>query len=141
MEASAEEIVVRFGGGEILRTSSALRVLETSHPPVYYLPAGDFVPGVLEAAEGKSFCEFKGTADYFDVVAGGRRAARAAWTYPTPSAGYEELAGRVALYPGAMDSCTVAGERVTAQAGDFYGGWVTARIVGPFKGGPGTRGW
>jgi uncharacterized protein (DUF427 family) len=141
VEASAEEIVVRFGGGEILRTSSALRVLETSHPPVYYLPAGDFVPGVLEAAEGKSFCEFKGTADYFDVVAGGRRAARAAWTYPTPSAGYEELAGRVALYPGAMDSCTVAGERVTAQAGDFYGGWVTARIVGPFKGGPGTRGW
>ncbi len=141
MEASAEEIVVRFGGGEILRTSSALRVLETSHPPVYYLPAADFVPGVLEAAEGKSFCEFKGTADYFDVVAGGRRAARAAWTYPTPSAGYEELAGRVAVYPGAMDLCTVAGERVTAQAGDFYGGWVTARIVGPFKGGPGTRGW
>ncbi|RJU02100.1 DUF427 domain-containing protein [Arthrobacter frigidicola] len=141
VEASTEEIVVRFGGEEILRTSSALRVLETSHPPVYYLPAADFAPGALEAAEGSSFCEFKGTAGYFDVVGGGRRAARAAWTYPSPSAGYEELAGRVAVYPGAMDLCTVDGEQVTAQSGDFYGGWVTARIVGPFKGGPGTRGW
>jgi uncharacterized protein (DUF427 family) len=141
VEQSTEEIVVRLGGEVILRTTAAVRVLETSHPPVYYLPLADFAAGALEPVDGTSFCEFKGSAAYFDVVGGGRRAPRGAWTYPRPSAGYEELAGRAAVYPGAMDSCTVDGEEVAAQEGGFYGGWVTRRITGPFKGAPGTRGW
>ena len=140
-EPTSEEILVRLGGELIVRTTAAVRVLETSHPPVYYLPLADFAPGALVPVPDTSFCEFKGTAAYFDVLGGGQRALKAAWTYPDPAAGYRGLAGRVAVYPGAMDSCTVDGEAVRAQEGDFYGGWVTRRITGPFKGAPGTRGW
>jgi uncharacterized protein (DUF427 family) len=141
VEPVREEITVTLGGVVIVRTTAAVRVLETSHPPVYYLPLADFEPGALVPVKDTSFCEFKGTAGYFDVVVGGRRAPKAAWTYPDPAAGYGELAGRAAVYPSAVDLCTVDGEVVRAQAGDFYGGWITQRITGPFKGAPGTRGW
>jgi uncharacterized protein (DUF427 family) len=136
-----ERVIVRLGGQVIADTTDSVRVLETSHPPVYYLPIAAFPAGVLVPVSGTSFCEFKGQAHYFDVIAGGVVAARAAWTYPEPSRGFEELGTRVALYPGQMDSCEVDGELVTSQTGDFYGGWITAQIVGPFKGGPGTSGW
>lgn len=112
-------------------------MLETSHPPVYYLPTADLAEGALVKASGSSMCEFKGLARYFDVVGGdGTVASRAAWNYPTPVPGYESLRERVAIYPSAMDSCEVGGERVQAQDGDFYGGWITSDIVGPFKGAP-----
>jgi uncharacterized protein (DUF427 family) len=134
-------VVVRFGG-VVAETRSALRVLETSHPPAWYLPRGSFAPGALRPAEGASWCEFKGTAGYEDLVAtDGRVAARAAWHYPDPSPGFEGLAGHVALYAGAVDEVTVAGVRVEPQPGGFYGGWVTPDVVGPFKGGPGSSGW
>ncbi|GAA4372123.1 DUF427 domain-containing protein [Paeniglutamicibacter cryotolerans] len=125
----------------IADTTDAVRVLETSHPPVYYLPLDSFPAGALIAVQGTSFCEFKGAAHYFDVVAGGIVAPRAAWIYLEPAHGFEELSTRVALYPSHMDSCEINGEQVTAQKGDFYGGWITTQIVGPFKGGPGTAGW
>jgi uncharacterized protein (DUF427 family) len=141
VEHTGERVVVRLGGEVIADTTDVVRVLETSHPPVYYLPIAAFADGVLQPAAGTSFCEFKGEAHYRDVVVGATVASRAGWTYPQPSRGFEQLATRIALYPGQMDSCEVDGERVTAQAGDFYGGWVTSRIVGPFKGGPGTAGW
>lgn len=141
VERSAERVVVTFGGRVIADTTDAVRVLETSHPPVYYLPITAFQPGVLVPASGTTYCEFKGQAHYFDVVVGDVVASRAGWTYPAPTRGFEALADRVALYPGKMESCTVNGERVTAQEGDFYGGWVTSNIVGPFKGAPGTYGW
>jgi uncharacterized protein (DUF427 family) len=141
VERTPAVIEVRFGGRLIIRTDDAVRVLETSHPPVYYLPISDFAPGVLVHVEGTSHCEFKGTAGYFDVVAGPERSPRAAWTYPTPVPGYEDLAARAAVYPSRMDECTVDGERVRSQEGDFYGGWITAAVVGPFKGGAGTWGW
>jgi uncharacterized protein (DUF427 family) len=132
---------VKLGGEVIVDTTDAVRVLETSHPPVYYVPIAAFPAGVLVPVAGTSFCEFKGEAHYFDVVAGGVVESRAAWTYPAPSRGFETLTTRVALYPSRMDSCEVDGERVTTQSGDFYGGWITAQIVGPFKGGLGTSGW
>ncbi|MGN6301948.1 MAG: DUF427 domain-containing protein, partial [Angustibacter sp.] len=114
----------------------------TSHPPVSSGPGEGVARGALGRAPGTTWCEFKGTASYFDVVcADGRVVPRAAWHYPHPSAGYEALVGHVAFYPGLMDRCTVDGEVVVAQAGDFYGGWITRRVTGPFKGGPGTRGW
>ncbi|CAN5330965.1 DUF427 domain-containing protein [soil metagenome] len=132
-----ERVVIRLAGRTIVDTTDAVRVLETSHPPVYYLRRADFIPDVLSPAPGASFCEFKGAAKYLTVgdVEG------AAWYYPSPTPGYELLKDRVAVYPSAMDSCEVAGETVTPQAGDFYGGWITSRVVGPFKGEPGTLGW
>lgn len=141
VEATTERVVVELGGTVLVDTSDALRVLETSHPPVYYLPRSAFPQGALEPAAGTSWCEFKGTAHYLDVRAGDRLAARAGWTYPDPSPGFEALLDRIALYPGLMDRVTVAGEPVRPQEGGFYGGWITDRVVGPFKGAGGTRGW
>jgi hypothetical protein len=96
---------------------------------------------VLQPVSGVTHCEFKGAASYFDVVSGGQRAVRAAWTYAHPFPGYEALAHTAALYPGLMNSVTVDGEEVQPQEGDFYGGWITSRVTGPFKGAPGTWGW
>ncbi|GAA4655523.1 DUF427 domain-containing protein [Arthrobacter cryoconiti] len=141
LQQRSERIVVKLGGQVIADTTMAVRVLETSHPPVYYLPLDAFCAAVLIPVQGTSFCEFKGVAHYFDVVAGGIFVPRAAWTYPDPSQGFEGLSTRVALYPSQMESCEVDGEQVTFQEGDFYGGWITPQIVGPFKGGPGTSGW
>ncbi|MEV8357761.1 DUF427 domain-containing protein [Microbacterium sp. NPDC076895] len=100
-----------------------------------------FAPGSLRSGEGTSLCEFKGQAAYLDVAANGRIAPRVGWTYPHPSRGFEQLTGRLALYPGPMDRCTVDGEIVTPQPGNFYGGWITSDIRGPFKGVPGSGGW
>ncbi|MES2092417.1 MAG: DUF427 domain-containing protein [Actinomycetota bacterium] len=141
VETTTERIRIRFGGETIVDTTDAVRVLETSHPPVYYLPRSAFPAGSLEPAAGSSFCEFKGAAKYLTVVGSSVRAEAAGWYYPNPTPGYELLADRVAVYPSAMDSCEVAGEAVTPQAGDFYGGWITSRVVGPYKGGAGTTGW
>lgn len=141
VEPVGEHIVVRLGGEVIADTRDAVRVLETSHPPVYYLPRSAFPEGTLVPAAGSSFCEFKGDARYLTVRSGDATAERSAWFYPTPSPGYEALVDRVALYPAAMDSCEVDGETVVPQAGGFYGGWITSRVVGPFKGEPGTAGW
>ena len=143
---STEHVVVVLGVTVVADTRRALRVLETSHPPTYYLPLADVAPGALVPVPGaQSFCEFKGRAGYYDVVGadtdGGRLVRpRGAWGYPHPARGYEALADHVALYPAGL-LCTVDGERVEAQEGDFYGGWRTSRVVGPFKGGAGTRGW
>ena len=141
VERSDKRIVVRHRGVVVADSTAAYRVLETSHPPVYYVPAADVTPGVLERARGSSFCEFKGTAGYWDLTVDGTRVSAAAWSYDHPSPEYAVLAGAIAFYPGRVDEATVGGERVRPQEGDFYGGWITADITGPFKGGPGTRGW
>ncbi len=163
VEASGWRVRVVFAGRTIADSTRALRVLETSHPPVYYVPVADVVAGVLVPTRKYTWCEFKGEAAYYDVVAGGdaegghaeggdagcghaegggvRVAADAAWHYPRPAHGYEALAGHVAFYPGRMDACFVDDDQVRPQDGDFYGGWITAEIEGPFKGGRGTRGW
>ena len=135
------EVVVILGDQEIVRTTSAVRVLETSHPPTFYVPVTEIADGILSPTSRTTICEFKGAASYWDVVAGGVRSPASAWGYERPRPGYESLTGMVAFYPGHMDSCTVGGETVAAQAGDFYGGWITPEIEGPFKGAPGTMGW
>ncbi|NYJ19691.1 DUF427 domain-containing protein [Glaciibacter psychrotolerans] len=137
VERMSQRVTIDVDGQRVVDTGDVVRVLETSHPPVYYLPRSAFAPGVLQPAPGQTFCEFKGEARYLSVGS----AVGAAWFYPAPTAGFELLADRVAVYPGAMERCTVDGESVTAQDGDFYGGWITSRIVGPFKGAPGTWGW
>ena len=141
VEPSLEHVVLRFNGVVIADTRDSVRVLETSHPPTYYLPRAAFAAGVLAPVNGHSVCEYKGLASYLSIVVGDRRADAVAWCYPRPEDGFESLAGRVAVYPGRLDQCTVDGELVRAQPGDFYGGWITDRIVGPFKGAAGTLGW
>ena len=118
-----------------------MRVLETSHPPTWYLPEADWLAGSLEPAAGSSLCEWKGDASYLTVVGGQVRAERAAWTYRAPVPAFAVLRDAVAVYPAAMDRCTVDGEVVRPQDGGFYGGWVTDDVVGPFKGGPGSTWW
>jgi uncharacterized protein (DUF427 family) len=140
VEPTSDRIRIEFGGRIVVDTTDAVRVLETSHPPVFYLPRSA-VRADLEPAPGATVCEFKGAARYLTLRVGDRRAEAALWYYPHPAPGYEALAGRVAVYPARMDRCEVAGERVLPQEGDFYGGWITSRVTGPFKGGPGTLGW
>ena len=141
LEDSTRHIQIVVHGETIVDTRRAKRILETSHPPVYYIPPDDIREDILQPVTGKTWCEWKGQASYYDVVIGDRVIHRAAWLYPNPSPGYEGIQFCVAFYPSKMDRCTVDGERVLAQEGDFYGGWITSDIVGPFKGGPGTRGW
>jgi uncharacterized protein (DUF427 family) len=140
-EVTPRRVVVEAGGRVIASTDRAVRVCETSHPPVYYVPRADIGEDVLERAEGGSWCEWKGQATYWDVVVDGRRYPAVAWSYEQPTAGYEHLRRAVAFYPGRIDRATVGGEQVRPQPGDFYGGWITDEVVGPFKGEPGTWGW
>jgi uncharacterized protein (DUF427 family) len=141
LEDFAGSISVEFGGQIIASTTRGWRVLETSHPPTYYLPRAAFADGVLRPTGGTSWCEWKGQAAYYDVVVAGRQAPRAAWTYPRPSPGFAPISDAVAVMAAAMDRCTVNGETVIPQPGGFYGGWITSWIVGPFKGIPGSTGW
>lgn len=141
LEACGLRILVRFAGETIADTSRAYRLLETSHPPVYYLPPEDLRQDLLQPASGSSFCEFKGKASYVSIVVNGRRSERAGWLYERPAAPYGALAGHVAFYASRVDEARVGDEIVQPQPGDFYGGWVTSGIVGPFKGAPGTMGW
>jgi uncharacterized protein (DUF427 family) len=141
LERFEGRITVELGGEVIASAQEAWRVLETSHPPTYYLPRTAFVAGVLRDAPGSSWCEWKGQAGYFDLVTAHRVAAKAAWTYPDPAPGFEPIANAVAVMAGQVDRCTVDGETVIPQPGGFYGGWITSAVVGPFKGGPGSAGW
>ena len=141
VEKSTEHVVVTHGGLVVADTTSSLRVLETSHPPTYYLPVGDFTGGLLRPGQGTSWCEWKGQASYYDLVVGDAVLPAVAWSYLTPTKGFEALVDHVALYPGRVDRCTVDGEVVEPQSGSFYGGWITSRVTGPFKGVPGSSGW
>ena len=116
-------------------------VLETSHPPVYYLPQTDVEMSYLTPTERATFCEFKGSARYWSLRVGNEESLDAAWSYPDPTRGFEAIRDHFAFYPSRVGACYLGEERVAAQAGDFYGGWITSDIVGPFKGGPGTSGW
>lgn len=141
LEDTTRYIQVIFNGVTIADTCQAKRVLETSHPPVYYIPPEDIKLEYLRSASRSSWCEWKGQAGYYTVVVGDKRADYAAWFYPRPTADFEAIRSYVAFYPHLMDACYVDGERVRPQAGGFYGGWITGDIVGPFKGEPGTQGW
>jgi uncharacterized protein (DUF427 family) len=137
----AERLRVVFAGMVLADAARGFRVLETSHPPTYYLPPEDIRWEFLAPAPGRSLCEFKGLAAYWTIRVGDRTAERAAWGYPDPTPAFAALKDHLAFYAGPMDGCWVGEERAEPQPGGFYGGWVTSRVVGPFKGGPGTMGW
>lgn len=141
VEASSKRLRVIFNGEVIAETTRALRVLETSHPPTYYIPLADIQQQYLTKTAQHSYCEFKGEASYWTLIVGQRTAPNAAWSYPQPAPGYECIQDYVSFYAGRVDACYVDEEQVVPQAGDFYGGWATAEIVGPFKGAVGTSGW
>ena len=125
----------------IAETRASFRVLETSHPPVYYLPPESIRMDLLQQSDRGTFCEWKGHAHYYSLKISERLIPNVAWAYKTPTARFQPIAGYLAFYPSKVDACYVDGERVEVQMGDFYGGWITKSIVGPFKGGPGTLGW
>jgi uncharacterized protein (DUF427 family) len=147
LEPTDRHIRIVHRGVVLADTTHSFRVLETSHPPVYYLPQTGIGLDLLRRSSSRgSFCEFKGVAGYWDLVSGESDDMAVlvhdvAWSYTEPSSGFRAIAGYLAFYPGRVDECWVDGERVVAQEGDFYGGWITSDICGPFKGAPGTRGW
>ena len=135
VEPTRRRIRVELGGETIVDTRGAHRVLETSHPPAYYIGLDDVAPGVLEPSPGRTtVCEWKGTASYYDVVVGGQRAERAAWTYHDPLPGFEAIRAAVAFSPAPMHCCWVDEERVEPQPGGFYGGWITSDVLGLVEG-------
>lgn len=140
LEPVPQRITVTLGGGVIVDTTGAYRVLETHHAPTYYLPPDD-IAAALTPAPGRSVCEWKGAADYFDVVTPAKTARRAAWRYARPTERFVPIAGYVALYAFEMEACTVGGMPVDPQPGNFYGGWVTPNLQGRIKGAPGTEFW
>lgn len=140
-EPTDAHIRIEHGDRIIADTRSAIRTLETSHPPSYYIPHGDILSGTLRRSEGSSYCEWKGAATYWDVVVGDVVLPRVGWSYADPTSAFIALRDHVAFYAGPFDRCNVDDETVVPQPGGFYGGWITSRVVGPFKGVPGSRGW
>lgn len=141
LEPTSKEIKIIFNGVTIVKSHNAKRILETSHPPVYYIPQSDILMQYLIPILGNSFCEWKGTAIYYSVEVNGKRAEKCAWSYPKPDKSFQLIKDHLAFYATPMDACYVAQELVTPQPGGFYGGWITSDIVGPFKGEPRTWGW
>lgn len=142
LEKSPKQIKIVVNDIAIADSGNAYRVLETSHPPVYYIPTADIKTEYLKvSSQRQSFCEWKGFASYYDLIVGERQILNAGWYYPQPTEYFAPIQNYVAFYPSKMDACYVDGELVQAQAGDFYGGWITKDIVGPFKGEAGSWGW
>jgi uncharacterized protein (DUF427 family) len=141
VEDTNRHIRIVFNGVTIAETRQAKRVLETSHPPVYYIPPQDIKRQYLQRTDHSTWCEWKGQASYYTVTVGDQQARNGAWVYLQPVPDYISLKDHVAFYPSRMEACYIDDERVQAQPGDFYGGWITKEIVGPFKGGSGSQGW
>ncbi|MBM3666456.1 MAG: DUF427 domain-containing protein [Actinobacteria bacterium] len=142
VEPEGRRVRVELGGETVADSTRALRVLETASPPTVYVPRSDVREELLSPAEGdRTHCEWKGHAHYLHAEAGGARAERAAWHYPEPRPGFEALKDHIAFYAGRVDACYLDEERVVPQGGEFYGGWVSAEIEGPYKGEPGSEGW
>ena len=140
-EPTARRIRIVHQGVVLADTRAAWRTLETSHPPTYYLPQADIAMAHLMPNPARSICEWKGQAAYWDVMIGDDRIAQAGWSYSAPTAPFAGIAGRIAFYAAPFDDVMVDGEQVTPQPGGFYGGWITAREAGPYKGIPGSRFW
>ena len=141
LEPVLARLRVVLGGATIADTTSGMRVLETSHPPNYYFPLADVRPEAISLDDDASWCEWKGRAHYYTVRGVDCMVPHGAWGYADPSPAYRALGGMVAFYPALMDECWVDDELASPQPGGFYGGWITQSIIGPFKGGPGSRSW
>ena len=141
VEPSGHHVTVTIGGVVVADSRRPIRVLETSQPPAYYVPPADVRTDLLVPAATRTFCEWKGTASYWSFEIDGRMVDDVAWSYPDPTERFATIRDHFAFYPQRADRCTVDGEEVEGNEGSFYGGWITSRVVGPFKGAPGTMGW
>lgn len=141
IEKTSKTLKVIFNEVVIASTNNGYRVLETSHPPAYYIPQAGIQMTYLQSTTHTTFCEFKGAASYWTITVDDKTAVNAAWSYPDPTTGFEAIKDHICFYASKMDQCYVDDELVQPQAGDFYGGWITSDVVGPFKGGAGTWGW
>jgi uncharacterized protein (DUF427 family) len=141
LEPTERRLVVEHAGVTVADTTAGFRVLETSQPPAFYLPPDDIAMELLEPTLSRTFCEWKGQAHYYTLRVGDHVAEDAAWSYAQPLPRFAPIAGYLAFYPQRVDACFVDGERVAPNEGSFYGGWITASVVGPFKGGPGSAHW
>ncbi len=141
LEATSRHLKVIFAEQVIADSRRTYRILETSHPPTYYIPRDDIRTEFLTDSSLRTFCEFKGQAQYLNLQVADRTSKDAAWFYPDPHSTYSPIQDYIVFYPGRVDACFVDDERVQVQAGDFYGGWITSDLKGPFKGGAGTWGW
>jgi uncharacterized protein (DUF427 family) len=141
LERTTSVLRVEFAGVTIAETTRGYRLLETSQPPAYYFPPDDIAMAHLFASPHRTFCEWKGQAHYYTVRVGDREGIDAAWAYAAPLDAFVDITGHLAFYPQRVDGCFVDGEQAQANDGAFYGGWITSKIVGPFKGGPGTADW
>ncbi len=141
LERVNQQIRVEFGGLVLSETTQGYRLLETASPPVYYFPPMDVRIVYLMLSSKQTVCKWRGVARYWSLRVGKRVALDAAWSYPHPGEGYEDICDYFAFYPGKVDACHVGKQKVKAQPGDFYGGWITSKILGPFKGEPGTEFW
>lgn len=138
--ADAREVIVSLGETVIAKTTNAVRVLETASPPTFYLPPTDIDLELLRKTSAGSFCEWKGQATYWSLTLGNRKEKNVGWSYESPSRRFASIRNYLSFYPAKL-KCTVDQELVRPQSGGFYGGWVTAEIIGPYKGDPGTSGW
>jgi uncharacterized protein (DUF427 family) len=138
---SAQRLRIVHRGVVVADTTRGVRTLETSHPPTYYFPPDDVDGRLLRPASGRSLCEWKGEARYYNVSVDDEILSKVGWSYPSPTSPFAILKDHLAFYAESFDLCTVDGERVTPQPGGFYGGWITSREAGPFKGKPGSRLW
>ncbi|WP_448659066.1 DUF427 domain-containing protein [Sphingomonas sp. CJ99] len=141
LRPNTRHILICHRGHRVADTRGGFQVLETSHPPSYYLPPDAFAPGLLTPNPRRSLCEWKGQARYWDVVVGSERMEGVGWSYPSPTPAFAAMKDHIALYPSPFDEVLVDGEQVTPQPGGFYGGWITRHVAGPFKGPPGTQFW
>lgn len=141
VDPTDKHVEVIFNGVKIADTTNAKRVLETSHPPAYYIPKEDVRLEYMKQTTRSTICEFKGRASYYTISVNGKTVQNACWFYQSPASGFEAIKDHLCFYPSKMEACYVDSEEVQAQEGDFYGGWITSDIVGPFKGGAGTWGW
>jgi uncharacterized protein (DUF427 family) len=139
LESVADVLKVEDGSSNIARTTHGMRVLETAGAPTYYFPPEDVREERLVELDGLSVCEWKGVATSFALVEDRARQA-VAWCYRDTFPEFAGIRDWYAFYPGRL-SCCVGDERVTAQPGGYYGGWVTGDLTGPIKGAPGSGHW
>lgn len=141
LETARSVLRVELGGEVLAETIHGLKILETGSPPTYYFPPEDVRTDLLGPSPVRTICEWKGVARHWTARVGERVVEEAAWSYSEPRPGFEPIAGYIAFYPGRVDLCKVGPERVIPQPGSYYGGWITSRVVGPFKGTEGTDDW
>jgi uncharacterized protein (DUF427 family) len=133
-------VEVRLGEVIIADSRPNYRVLETASPPTFYVSPHGVRHQLLEVCPGTSFCEWKGDARYWGLRNRSGSLQAIGWSYPSPTPRFQAIAGYFSFYPALLE-CFVDGERVRPQPGEFYGGWITSEIVGPFKGSGDTRHW